>query len=145
MKRSKRLEPVGELADDAERDCATRVASAQQRLADAERRCADLQRYLEEYQSMFKQRASAGIGVSGMRDYQTFIARLTEAVRQQERVITDLRTECERNRAQWVQAAARKRAVGKVIAEAVSEDRKVEERRVQKELDERAQRFGGAR
>ena len=145
MKRSKRLEPVGALADEAERECATQVAALQGRLADAERRCVELQRYLGEYQNMFQRRASAGMGVSGMRDYQTFIARLGEAVRQQQGVIDQLQADCERARIRWIEAAARKSAMCKVIAKAHSEDQKLEERRNQKESDEHAQRLGGAR
>jgi flagellar FliJ protein len=145
VKRSKRLEPVGALAEEAERNCAAQLASAQDRLAEAERRCVDLKRYLGEYQNMFQRRATAGMGVSGMRDYQTFIARLGEAVRQQDRQVAQLQSECERARAHWLEAAARKSAVRKVIANVRSEDQKLEERRNQKESDERAQRLGGAR
>jgi flagellar FliJ protein len=136
---------VRELLDETERDHALRVAAAQSRLADAERRTQDLERYLAEYQQAFRQRASAGIGVSGMRDYQIFIARLTEAVKQQQGVLAQLREDCERERAQWVQAAARNRAVDKVIAAARREDQKSEDRHSQNELDERAQRLGAVR
>jgi flagellar FliJ protein len=94
---------------------------------------------------MFQQRAKRGMGVSGMRDYQLFIARLSEAVRHQDALIVQLQAECERARVGWLEAAARKSAVGKVIAEARSEDRKLEDRQAQKEFDERAQRLGGAR
>lgn len=145
MKRSKRLESVGELADEAERELAVSVAGAQGRLADAERRRAELRRYLGEYQAMFEQRARAGIGVMGMRDYQAFIARLGEAVRQQEGMITQLKGECEHERERWLVAAARKSIVGKVIAKARSEDKKIEDRMMQKESDEQAQRLGGTR
>ncbi len=145
MKRSKRLEPVGELLDEVERECAQRLAGLQRRQAEAQRRCLELKHYLEEYQSMFQQRAAAGIGVSGMRDYQTFIARLKDAVRQQEDVSAQLGSECEHARVRWIEAAARKSAVGKVIAQAQCEDRKLEDRRAQKELDERAQRMDGTR
>jgi flagellar FliJ protein len=133
------------LADEAERNCAAQLASAQGRLAEAEHRCVELKRYLGEYQNMFQRRATAGMGVSGMRDYQTFIARLGEAVRQQDRQVAQLQSECERARARWLEAAARKSAVRKVIANVRSEDQKLEERRNQKESDERAQRLGGAR
>jgi flagellar FliJ protein len=139
------LEPVVALANEAERECATEVAGLQGRLADAERRCVELKRYLGEYQSMFQRRASAGMGVTGMRDYQTFIARLGEAVRQQEVVIGQLQADCERARARWIVAAARKNAVSKAIANVRSEDQKLEERRSQKESDEHAQRLGGVR
>jgi flagellar FliJ protein len=139
------LEPVGALAEEAERERAAEVAGLQQRLAEAERRCVELKRYLEEYQTMFQRRASAGIGVSGMRDYQTFIARLSEAVRQQAGAIEQLQADCARARVRWLEAAARKTAVSKVIANVRSEDQKLEDRRSQKESDEHAQRLGGAR
>jgi len=145
MKRSKRLEPVGELADGEERECAARVAGIQTRLDDAQKRANELKRYLVEYQSMFQQRGAAGIGVSDLRDYQTFLARLNDAVRQQEALVSQVESECARARVEWLEPAARKTAVGKVIENARSEDRKVEERRSQKETDEHAQRRGGTR
>jgi hypothetical protein len=46
---------------------------------------------------------------------------------------------------EWLEAAVRKTAVGKVIENARSEDRKVEERLSQKETDEHAQRRRGVR
>jgi flagellar FliJ protein len=145
VKRSKRLEPVHALMSETERECAVRLAGMQARLQEAERRCQELKRYLSEYQSAFRTRAKAGIGVRGMRDYQTFIARLGEAVQQQHGVIEQLGRDCEQARAQWRQAAVRKNAVGKVIASARTEDQQLEARRVQSEIDERAQRLGGAR
>jgi len=145
MKRSKRLEPVSELAQGEERECAARVAALQSRLADAHKRGAELKRYLVEYQSMFQQRAAAGIEVSGLRDYQTFLARLNEEVVHQDGLTAQLEAECARARVQWLEAAARKSALDKVIESARSEDQKLEARRDQKENDERAQRRGGAR
>ncbi|MGH8230725.1 MAG: flagellar export protein FliJ [Steroidobacteraceae bacterium] len=145
MKRAKRLQPVSALAEEAERECAAQVAAIQARLLEAERRREDLKRYLGEYQSMYQHRASAGMGATGMRDYQTFIARLGEAVRQQDAVIEQLQADCARARARWLEAAARKSAVSKVIAKAHSEEQKLEERRSQKESDEHGQRLGGAR
>jgi flagellar protein FliJ len=143
MKRAKRLEPVGEMAQEEERECAARVAAQQTRLDDARKRSAELKRYLVEYQSMFQQRAAAGIGVSGLRDYQTFLGRLNEAVRQQDEVVAQIDAEVARARVAWLEAAARKSAVNKVIENARSEDRRVEDLRSQKESDEHAQRRGG--
>jgi flagellar protein FliJ len=126
--------------DELERESALRVAAAQTRLGEAQRRCSELQRYLDEYREMFAQRAKLGIGVSGMRDYQTFIARLSEAVQAQQKAVDQLSTDCQREREVWFQAAARKCAVGKIMDQAHSEDRTAEDRRVQREQDERAQR-----
>lgn len=145
MKRAKRLEPVNVLMSEAERECAQQLAAMQARLLEAEQRCQELKRYLSEYHSAFRQRASVGIGVSGMRDYQTFIARLGEAVQQQDGIVAQLRGDCERARAQWREAAAKKSAVGKVIERARAEEVQVEARRQQRESDERAQRAGSRR
>ncbi|HTT03820.1 MAG TPA: flagellar export protein FliJ [Steroidobacteraceae bacterium] len=145
MKRAKRLEPVNALMSETERGCAQQLSLMQARLLEAEQRCQELKRYLSEYHSAFHQRARAGIGVSGMRDYQTFIARLGEAVQQQDGIVAQLRGDCERARAQWREAAARKSAVGKVIERARAEESQVEARRQQRESDERAQRAGGSR
>ena len=84
---------------------------------------------------MFAQRATAGMGVTGMRDYQIFIARLGEAVQAQQSVVEQLHGRVRaRTRASWLQAAARKSAVGKVIDKAHSEDAGLEDRRSQREL-----------
>jgi flagellar export protein FliJ len=135
---------VGQFTDEAERDCARRLAGVQRKLADAQRRCQELRGYLAEYQSMFAQRAKAGMGVSGMRDYQTFIARLAESIEAQQGLVDQLHSEVERERARWLESAVRKNAVGKVIAQALSEDRRAEDRQLQHETDERAQRVLGA-
>lgn len=145
MKRANRLEIVRKVISDKEQECAVHLTGAQNRLAEAERRGIELRRYLREYQQSFEQRAKRGIGVSGMRDYQTFIARIGEAVRQQDGLIQQLRAEAERARAQWRHAAARKSGIGKVVAKAHHEARQLEERQAQKELDERAQRLRSAR
>jgi flagellar FliJ protein len=144
VKRAKQLQPVGQLMDELERESALRVAAAQTRLSEAQHRCEELQRYLEEYRSMFARRAKAGIGVAGMRDYQVFIARLDEAVRAQQSVVTQLGEECRRERDTWCQAAARKTAVEKAIGKAQSQERAAEDRRAQREQDDRAQRSRGA-
>ena len=144
MKRVKQLQPVGQLMDELERESALRVAAAQTRLSEAQRRYDELQRYLDEYRSMFARRAKAGIGVTGMRDYQVFIARLDEAVRAQRSVVSQLKEECQREREVWCQAAARKTAVEKAIDRAESRERAAEDRRAQREQDDRAQRTRGA-
>lgn len=142
MKRAKRLQPVGQLMDELERESALRVAATQTRLTEAQKRCTELQRYLGEYREMFAQRAKAGMEVAGLRDYQVFIARLQEAVQAQQTVVDQLAAECQTEREVWSQAAARKAAVGKVIQQAHSDERRAEDRRQQREVDERAQRRG---
>ena len=141
-RRTQRLEPVGQLARSNERDCARRLAGAQGRVADAERRCAELERYRAEYHEAFRARAQSGLQAKGLREYQTFIARLDDALRQQRQLVLQLRGEQQREHQHWQDAAVRSSAVGKVIENARREERQVEDRRLQREQDERAQRQG---
>jgi flagellar protein FliJ len=145
MKRAQRLETVDRLVRDKEQECALRAAGAQARLTDAESRAHELRRYLGEYRQAFEQRARSGMRVTGVRDYQAFITRIGEAVRQQETLVQQLTVECERARTQWRHAAVRKSGVGRLIARVRAEARVQEERAVQQEQDERAQRHGAMR
>lgn len=145
VKRSKRLEPVRELIDKVERGHAERLAAAQKRLQQGRARQQELERYLQDYQQTFRAKAENGIAVAGLRDYQVFIARLQEAVQQQLGVVQRLGEDCERERIEWLAAATRKSAVGKVVENAQADDRRRDDRRQQNETDERAMRQRGTR
>ena len=140
LKRSRRLQPVKDLAGQNERQQATRVAEAERRLSEAERRLQELQRYRLEYEHGFRTRATAGAPMRGLRDQQVFIARLGEAIVTQQGVVEQLRGDCIQARSQWRAAATRKQAVGKVIEHARSEEIMSQELHQQRELDELATR-----
>src|SRR5690348_13728471 len=93
MTRAKRLEPVQNLVDDKERRLAQSLAAYERKLSEAERKCQELERYRHEYERQFKDTAARGIGVAGLRDYQAFLARLNEAIRQQQSVVVRARAE----------------------------------------------------
>ena len=95
MSRASRLEPVKTIAEDAERAVAIRVANIEKRLADAQQREQDLRRYRQEYQDTFKARAGTGLPVRQLREYQTFLARLSAAVEAQQATVGQLRQEAE--------------------------------------------------
>jgi len=141
LKRSSRLQPVKELAGQNERQQATRVAEAERRLSEAERRLQELQHYRLEYEQGFRTRATAGAPMRGLRDQQVFIARLGEAIVTQQGVVEQLRGDCMQARSVWRAAATRKQAVGKVVEHANTEENKMEDRQLQSESDERAQRM----
>lgn len=139
MKRAQRLEPVRDIAHEAERDCAVRVAGVERRLAEAEQRCQELRRYQAEYQQSLQQRGREGFDVRSLREYQVFLARLTGAIEAQQLLITQLQADCERERGLLRGAMTRHKALGKVIERVRGDERRLEERRMQRESDERAQ------
>lgn len=140
MKRAKRLEPVQQIVDEAQKRLAMSVATFEKRVLDGEKKLDELVRYKAEYEQGFQQRAATGIGVTELRDYQAFLARLAEAIKQQQALVNRARAEHDAERVKWQEALKRSKALGHVVERWQAEERHVSERREQRESDERAQR-----
>ena len=93
MTRAKRMKPVQNLYDDTERRLAVGLATVEKKVADAETKLQELERYRGDYEKQFKQRAGRGIGATDLRDYQAFLARLSDAIRQQQAVVKRAQSE----------------------------------------------------
>ena len=140
MTRAKRMRPVQNLYDDTERRLAVALATVEKKVADAEAKLQELERYRGDYESQFKQRAGRGIGATDLRDYQAFLARLSDAIRQQQAVVRRAQSERDAERQRWQEAAKRAKALGHVVEQWQTEERRASDRREQRESDERAQR-----
>lgn len=140
MTRAKRMKPVQNLYDDTERRLAVGLATIERKVADAEAKLQELERYRSDYDKQFAQRAGGGIGATALRDYQAFLARLSEAIRQQQAVVKRSQSERDAERLRWQEAAKRAKALGHVVEQWQSEERRASDRREQRESDERAQR-----
>lgn len=140
MTRAKRLEPVQHIVDDAQRRLALSVSAFERRVLEGEAKLGELQRYKAEYEQQFAQRAGRGIGATDLRDYQAFLARLSEAIKQQQALVNRARAEHQAERLKWQDALKRSKALGHVVERWQAEERHVSERRDQRESDERAQR-----
>jgi flagellar protein FliJ len=141
MKRSQRLQMVQQVVDDNERRRAERFASSEKRVSECEAKLAELEAYQISYARDFTARAGQGIGGAGLRDYQTFLARLGEAVRQQTQLVQRARLERDADRENWQGAAQRAEAVGQIMKRWQGEERRAVDRQEQLESDERAQRI----
>lgn len=140
MTRAKRMKPVQTLFDDTERRLAQSIAVFERKVAEAEAKQQELVRYRGEYEKQFSQRAGRGIGVTDLRDYQAFLARLSEAIRQQQAIVKRMQAERDAERQRWQEAAKRAKALGYVVEQWQTEERRDADRREQRETDERAQR-----
>lgn len=140
MKRAKRLEPVQQIVDDAQRRLAMSVAAFEKRVLEGEAKLLELQRYKGEYEQQFSQRAGRGMGATDLRDYQAFLARLSEAIKQQQVLVARARSEHQAERVKWQEALKRSKALGHVVERWQAEERHMNDRRDQRESDERAQR-----
>lgn len=140
MTRAKRMKPVQNLFEDTEKRLALGLATVERKVTDAETKLQELERYRSDYEDQFKQRAGRGIGATDLRDYQAFLARLVEAIRQQQAVVRRAQSDRDAERLRWQEAAKRAKALGHVVDKWQSEERRALDRREQNESDERAQR-----
>lgn len=140
MSRAKRIEPVQDLVEDAERRLAMSVAGFEKRVKEAETKLQELERYRLEYQQQFSQRAGRGMGATELRDYQAFLARLDDAIRQQHLAVQRVQADRDMERQKWQKAAIKAKALDHVVDKWRAEERRVQDQREQRDSDERGQR-----
>ena len=139
MKRSARLDIVQQAASRTERERAERVAEAERYHVEMQQKLAALEKYRSEYEAGFSQRAGSGLDVVGMRDYQTFLARLGEALSQQRESVAQAREALDAERAHWREAAQRAHVVETLAERWQGEEMRAADRRDQIESDELSQ------
>ncbi len=140
MKRADRLEPVQKVVDDTERRLAEHYAAAERLLHSSELKLRELSSYRDDYTQGFARRAGAGMGARDLVDYQAFMSRLNDAIKQQTQVMQRARSECDVQRKRWQDAAQRAKALGNVIDRWQLEERRAADKREQNDSDERGQR-----
>ncbi|MEY4761026.1 MAG: hypothetical protein RLZZ200_882 [Pseudomonadota bacterium] len=141
MTRSERIQPVQRVMGEDEKRAARRVADAQRKLSDAEKKLGELQDYQRDYELNFTRRVADGASGLALRDYQAFLARLAEAVRQQGLVVAGARQEVVLETRLWQGAAVRVKALDTVVTQWRSEEFREQERREQVASDELSQQL----
>jgi flagellar FliJ protein len=140
MKRAQRLEMVQNVVDDLERRRAEALASSERRVSESEAKLAELEGYQASYFRGFAVRAGSGIDANLARDYQAFLARLEEAIRQQTQVVFRTRAQRDSERQNWQGAAQRAEAVGQMVKRFQTEEVRAADKLEQQESDERSAR-----
>jgi flagellar protein FliJ len=137
MKRSDRLQPIQELAGTRERDAGALLADARRLLDERERQLNELKQYRADYAA---RSAPAGSSVDPVRlqNYHSFLGRLQDAIRQQEQLVLAARADCERKTAAWQERRIEAASLTRAVDNMQTAERRVDERREQRELDELA-------
>ncbi len=137
-KRSERLDIVQQAASRTERERAERVALAEKHLVEMQQKLTALEKYRSEYEAGFAARAGAGFGAASVRDFQTFLARLGEALEQQRDLVAAARRALDAERDNWREAAQRAHVVETLAERWQSEEERAASRRDQNMSDELA-------
>lgn len=145
MPRARQLKTAQRVFEDEQRRKAEALALSERQLGEAEAKLEELNGYRSDYVREFAKRAGGGMTATSARDYQAFIARLDEALRQQAEIVAQARAQRAEKLDTWRGAAQRSMAVDKVVERHASEERRALERHEQRDTDDRAQRAWTAR
>ncbi len=140
MSRGDQLDLVQQVATRTERERAERLAEAERNAIEAEQKLVALERYRNEYEEQLAQRGAGGVDISGVREFQAFLARLGEALVAQRQVLSAARASRDALLNSWREAAQRAQVVQTLADRWQTEARREEDRRDQRENDEQAQR-----
>jgi flagellar FliJ protein len=140
MNRADQMDLVQQVATRTERERAERLAEAERNAIEAEQKLVALERYRNEYEEQLAQRGAGGVDISGVREFQAFLARLGEALVAQRQVLGAARAARDQQLNSWREAAQRAQVVQTLADRWQTEARREEDRRDQRDSDELAQR-----
>ena len=144
MKKSKRFEPIREIASTSATDLSRAMGDAGRRVGEIERQLLTLKSYRDEYVS----RSTAGGGTMdavNLQNYRSFLERLGEAIRQQSTLLDRARAEYEARRLEWSAKRVEAESLGRAIDRFRKEELHVADQREQREGDDAAMRISIAR
>jgi flagellar protein FliJ len=139
MKKTERIGMVRRAVDDIERCKAEALAACEKGVHAAQAKLDELEAYRAAYVRDLARRAGAGMSGAGMREYQVFLSRLDEALRQQTQILAQARVQRGAELESWRTAARRAAAVGNLASHWQAEERVAADKVEQKESDERSQ------
>ncbi|TKS53968.1 flagellar export protein FliJ [Luteimonas yindakuii] len=132
MKSSKRIDPLLNRAQDNEDAVARVLADRQKALQQNESRLDELRRYADEY----GQSQLAATSPAQLANRRAFLERLESAVEQQSRAVDNSRQTVEVERGRLLLASRDKQVLEQLAASYRAQERVVDERRSQRELDD---------
>ena len=132
MMQSRRIDPLLRRAQEKEDAVARDLAERQRAHELQESRLAELRRYAEEYASS----QMSAISPAQLANRRAFLDRLESAVEQQSRNVDHSRETVEAERTRLLLASRDKQVLEQLAASYRTQERKVDERRSQREMDD---------
>ena len=143
MLKSKRFEPIQEIAANSVDQLSRSMADAGLKVADLEHQRQQLQSYRDEYLRSSGPAAGATDAVK-LHNYSTFMDRLGEALRQHLKNLDNARAEYEKRRALWSAKRVEAECLSRVVDRFRKEEQHAADRREQREGDDAALRVSMA-
>ena len=127
MNRSKRLQPIADMAVHHEHEATKQLVDTQARLDQQEKLLSDLEAYHAEYTTANVISSVASADPVRLQDYRLFLDRLENAIVRQHQLISRVRDEFATDHSQWTEKRSQRKALENVTgryarAEAHSDD-----------------------
>lgn len=140
MKRSERLGAILELTETHEQKAARQLGETNRQLQNSQRGLENLRGFLSNYTARFQQTGDQGMDARQLLNYRMFLDKINMAVVQQELAVQKAQQDVVRRRTEWEDAHRRSLGLKTVVDKARSEEGRIEARKLQAEMDERASR-----
>jgi flagellar FliJ protein len=140
MMRSKRFEPIRDIASNSATDLSRAMGEAGRRVADLEGQLGQLKTYRDEYVKGSTEHRGTMDAVK-LQNYRSFLGRLGEAIRQQQTLLDRARAEYENRRMEWSAKRIEAESLGRVIDRFRKEEQRDADQREQREGDDAAMRI----
>ncbi len=135
-KRSNRIQKIVKLAESDERRHAEATGASQRRLNEQVDRLGELNAYRHEY--AHKSKTQQFSSAAQLKDYQSFLSRLDDAVMSQRQIIHECEQKLEMHRRQWNSKRQRLESLERVRERYSNEETTKHERSEQRAMDDRA-------
>ena len=139
MTKSKRFEPIQELASSSADALSRPMADAARKVADLERQLTQLKTYRDEY--VRNSTVAGAMDAVKLQNYRSFLDRLGDAMRQHVKNLDAARADYERRRLQWSEKRIEAESLGRAVERFRAEEQRAADRRDQHELDDAAIRM----
>lgn len=140
MTKSKRFQPIAELAEQDQQAAAKTMRTSEQTLKAYTMRLEELETYREQYLQRFVSEGTGGVQAHQLKDYRVFLANLELAIDQMKEQINSARARHRQDTDDWCSRHRRSRALDKALTRFAGEERARAEQAAQRQLDECAQR-----
>jgi len=132
------FERMDQLAVMARSEAARQLQAAQSSHSQNHVQLQQLRDFVLEYEQRLQSLASAGMPATQLQDYRVFLSRLQRALAEQERTTESSELVVESRRQVWVERVQSNENLQGYIAKLRQQERRLEEQRVQQQLDERS-------
>lgn len=141
MKKSKRLTPILNLEKNREQERVKALGAARSMVVVQEEKLQQLVEYRGEYETSVTQEGVRGISASRLQGYHQFLNRLTAAITQQEEQVELARQKEQAAKGRWFEQRGAVKRMDMLIERNVTQERREDDKREQKSLDEQAQQL----